>query len=175
DVGIISFAEGEESTSTATQTTISDCPEQISGALAEKSAELLENAQTALSSTGTTTEVVDETLIPLDVQFREAADEIFEDATATYDLESGIPETSNYLATCQALVEKEVENNEVVLKTMVASSASAKETTALLDEYKWINEKLREMLETTGYVNAYLSKISSSSFEFTKTCVSRGK
>lgn len=72
---------------------------------------------------------------------------------------------------CRTLVNQHMEANLQILETQFAASAAAKKTTTLIDEYQWINERLRDMNEMIGKYQGYLTKMKDNLPGFTKNCV----
>jgi len=82
-----------------------------------------------------------------------------------------LSDVTNKLNFCQDTIDTYIAANEQIMKASIISSSYAKKTTALLDEYKWINKQLRDMQETVGYIGGYLTTMNGQLSGFTKICV----
>ncbi|EKD63312.1 MAG: hypothetical protein ACD_51C00298G0002 [uncultured bacterium] len=171
DVGFISLAdEAEETTVTEGGGDNFDCRTAVMEYLNPVDEEFGEFLDSTLTSTGTTSDLITNYLIPKYVEYLEGEKAALESATnvsGSYDL----LDVSDKISECKAIMDEHLDANTEIMKSEVASSVSAKKTTALVDEYKWINEHLREMSMSVAYIQSYLSKMSTSFTRFTKTCI----
>ncbi len=81
------------------------------------------------------------------------------------------PQVFDKVSLCRDVVDQFIEEKEVISSLEVVSSSAGKRTTALLDEYKYINEKLSDMLENVSFIKGYVFEMDDSLSGFTKNCV----
>lgn len=146
-----------------------DCLEILIPYLTEADAEFAEFLGSSVTSAEPSAEIVD-LMIEKYEEYLANIETTFDAATAPQEGQQ-ISEVTERLGTCQSKVEEHIEANEQIMQVEVTSSSYAKKTTALLDEYKWINERLRDMQETVGYIGGYLTTVDGQLSGFTKTCV----
>ncbi len=168
DVGIITLAEEEETEEIVVSDEF-DCDAAVMAYLSEADPALEEFWTQVLTSEEQNSSLVD---LVLEAQnaYEVAAQEALDGTFATAGGKS-LVDVTDKIAECQGVIDEHVEANERVLVTQVASSSAGKKTTALLEEYKWLNEKLRDMTTDVGYVNAYLKKMSDMFPGFLKQCI----
>ncbi len=176
DASIISLADDETTETTDDETTTEeddptnfDCLEIILPYLTEADAEFSEFLGDSVTSEEPSSEIVD-LMIEKYEAYLDDVDSVFVQAI-TADGGENLSTVTERLSVCQAKVEEHIEANEQILEAEVVSSSYAKKTTALLDEYKWINERLRDMQETVGYIGGYLTTVDGQLSGFTKTCI----
>ena len=172
---IISRAEEADSgssdstSSSEDPSTTYDCLEILLPYLTDADAEFAELLGSSVTSEEPSSEIVD-LMIEKYKEYLANIETTFDEATAPQESQQ-ISEVTERLGTCQSKVEEHIEANEQIMQAEITSSCYAKKTTALLDEYKWINERLRDMQETVGYIGGYLTTVDGQLSGFTKTCV----
>lgn len=167
DVGIITLAE-EETAETAAIGDF-DCDTAVMAYLSEADPALEEFFTQVLTSEEQNSDLVD-LVLETKKAYEVAAQEALDGTLATASGKS-LVDVTDKIAECQEIIAEHMEASERVLITQVASSSAGKKTTALLDEYKWLNEKLRDMSTDVAYVNAYLKKMSDMFPGFVKQCL----
>lgn len=166
DVTVISLAQEEEE---VRETQNFECYDEVLEALVAADLELSEFLEDTFTSAEPTSELIDLVLEKYYVEYLDTVETILSDAIDIHAGDNTV-DVSNKVAACDTLVNKHIDANAQILAAQVASSASAKKTTALLDEYKWINERLSEMVETVSLIGAYLQKVDDGLPGFTKNC-----
>ena len=75
---------------------------------------------------------------------------------ASTETTKNLTEKSDLILQCQILIEHKKEKWSLGLKEKVIVSSQGKRTTLLIDRYKRINEKLRELNLVLGMLKAYI-------------------
>ncbi|EKD64267.1 MAG: hypothetical protein ACD_51C00032G0002 [uncultured bacterium] len=174
DLSVISLAQEEETVDSGIDTEAEtegsfECYNKLEPYLQAADADLVEFLNQSFTSAEPTSELVDLVMEKYYVEYVNNLDAALDAASETTGGES-LAEVTDDIFECQDLISKHMEVNEQVLIAQVEASAAAKKTTALLDEYKWINERLADMNITVGKLAGQLTKIRDG-FKFTKNLV----
>lgn len=140
--------------------------EQI-GPVEEEFSGYLDNAITSDASS----EDIAELVMQKYEEYIEKVEAIYTEAVSATTAGVPINAVFDKVSLCRDVIDQLIEEKEVLAELEVVSSAAGKRTTALLDEYKYINEKLRDMLENVSFINGYIFEMDNSLSGFTKNCV----
>lgn len=173
DLSIIGLAQDDSDSSgdgeEEEEETEFDCGVDLSAALVELDAAFDEDLDTAVTSEEPGDVVVD-AMIERYKEYVDAVEAAYDEAIA-YTEGQTLTDVSERTAACEEELSDHFAMNESNMSTQVVSSSYGKKTTALLDEYKWINEKLAEMQERVSFIHSNIVKMTDMLPGFTKSCV----
>ncbi len=146
-----------------------DCQAEILEYLTEANPELEEFWVNTFTSENLNSDELIELAIEKYRRYISETKDVFESATSanTGDLLADVSEKN---VVCAEMIDNYIAANEDLLVAQVTASSSAKKTVAILDEYKWINDRLRDMLSDVMYLKGDLTLMSDQVI-FTKACI----
>ncbi|MBU1019339.1 MAG: hypothetical protein ABII07_04765 [Patescibacteria group bacterium] len=168
DLSVISLAQEEEEA--VAETGDYECYGDVLEVIAEADEDLTAFLSDSFTSAEPTSEIIDSVLEKYYNDYVSTVQNAIMEAMIFEAGDSGTL-VADKAAVCLDLAQKHISSNAEIMKTQIRSSASAKKTTALLDEYKWINERLSDMLMRVSEMRGQFIKIKDSLPGFTKNCV----
>ena len=169
DMTVISFAEETSTTEEEIDGTF-DCYAGVTEALVAADMDLTEFLNDAFTSAEPTSEIIDLVIEKYYIEYASNMESALSEAMATEGGEN-LTEVLEDIDECAGIIDKHMDVNEQIMTAQVATSAAGKKTTALLDEYKYINERLEAMNLTVGKIAGLLEKVKTNMPKFTKNCV----